>query len=179
MKYAVSFVLALVLVLEGLNGCSLLDPSDVIKSDTGVIDLRITTDTTVYTPDQNGWIRIGVTFENIGAEPVYYNLGIFPQPHYFLLKQVGGEWVMAFNGPVPAILVAPKRVDPGQVIKSGFGVNDADRIRESPLWRVDTLPGVYRLSAWVQATPGTEENGFRGDPVPFEEHLSNPFTIEE
>lgn len=115
------------------------------------------------------------TYRNDSPAPVFVGYCGGRPPLFHLEKRVGDSWILAYR-PVCNALghEEPFRVEPGGSYTDTIIADHLEPPIEGPRFRVDSIPGQYRLvyelySTWTP--PG------RGELLPLETRTSNEFLI--
>ncbi len=168
----------LVIVLLGLSllagGCARVgDLLGLASADHAGQQLQgapIQTDSSVYHVRTAGGYQatIVLTYTNPTAAPVYIASCGGPHPP-LIEKWENGEWVTAYNPPVPLCYSPPVEIQPGQAYTYTYRVIvglPADNAY--PKFQVSEIPGTYRLR-WLLRGPDA--------PLPLEQTISNTFEL--
>lgn len=143
----------------------------------------------VLTPRNNGRLDLVVpfTFTNRTGVRIYLaqcnppgpsGNGREVEPRMVLEKEIAGEWVLAWQPERQGCLNRPKILQPNEAFSDTvliYGYPHYGNV--SPRFRVDTIPGTYRLvwNAWYYAIEYPDLDP--ADTVPLRFTVSNRFTV--
>lgn len=143
----------------------------------------IRTSAAEYTLERDDWgwrAQIPYTFVNRTGEDVY----LTNCRGGFALRldrwdEDEGEWVMAWSPTLLMCLSPPIVIPAGDVFQDTIRLFAAHPDRNAgPKFESDEVGGTYRI-VWIAASHGYVEGEGRGEPIPLEYRVSNPFVLRE
>lgn len=153
------------------------DPTAPIQTDSTLYTLRPPR-TPTGEEARHRELGIVATYTNRTGRAVFPEYCTNSPPNYYLEKKIKGEWVRAYH-PVCWLVghdEPPFAIEPGESYTATIVLLEAYRLRGSPRFEVDTIPGVYRLVYRLYETWGHHGGG---ELIPEEARISNEFRIEE